>query len=395
MATSCNRVLPAVLLAAAALQAQQPGAPLPQEANQPSSITVRSTLVLVPAMVKTAGGDRVFSLKASDFSVTDDGVEQKVQLEPDTDYQPLALAVVVQVGGAGAAHLGDYRDIAPFLDAAIGAVPHRIAVVDFDSQPELLLHFTPRTERAASAITGLVPGDDGAAILDALALAVKTLSEQPPTYRRAILLLSETVDHGSHTSLQAALRAISDTNTAIYSVSFGSTRGDLGHEAHKFNQSDPNPPGGCMAHDPDLAPGAQPSRAAQAWECASELAPPLRLARMAMLGGMNALKRNATRTVAQLTGGESLSFKDARSLQRALLSLSNDLPNRYILSFRPSAPHPGLHALKLAVVGRPNLRVNYRTAYWADAPGDIEATTPPPNALDDTAQHDPPPASPK
>ena len=57
-------------------------------------------------------------------------------------------------------------------------------------------------------------------ILDGLAFSVDLLRHQPQTYRRAILLLSETIDHGSHTSLDQALRAVEDTNTIIYSVGF-------------------------------------------------------------------------------------------------------------------------------------------------------------------------------
>jgi hypothetical protein len=34
-----------------------------------------------------------------------------LQLEPDTDSQPLALAVIVQTGALGASHLRDYRDL--------------------------------------------------------------------------------------------------------------------------------------------------------------------------------------------------------------------------------------------------------------------------------------------
>ena len=38
------------------------------------------------------------------------------------------------------------------------------------------------------------------------------------------LLLSETVDHGSHIPLEDAVRAVSDTNTVIYSFAFSSTK---------------------------------------------------------------------------------------------------------------------------------------------------------------------------
>src|SRR5258708_28328026 len=92
-----------------------PGSQLP-------TITARSNLVLVPVLVKNKSGKLVFSLTADDFILTDDGVPQPVRVEPDTDSQPLALAVIVQTGGHGASHLRDYHDLGAVLDEVIGAV---------------------------------------------------------------------------------------------------------------------------------------------------------------------------------------------------------------------------------------------------------------------------------
>jgi hypothetical protein len=42
------------------------------------SLRTQSTVVLVPALVSNKKGELVFSLKADDFRVTDDGIEQKL-----------------------------------------------------------------------------------------------------------------------------------------------------------------------------------------------------------------------------------------------------------------------------------------------------------------------------
>src|SRR5215471_17005021 len=88
--------------------------------------------------------------------------------------------------------------------------------------PHLLVPFSSRTADVSRALAGLDEGDNGAAILDGIAFAVERLRTQPTRYRRAILLLSETVDQDSKTNLDDALRLISDTNTAMYSFSFSS-----------------------------------------------------------------------------------------------------------------------------------------------------------------------------
>src|ERR1700691_3589591 len=67
-----------------------------------------STLVQVPAMVRTKAGKLVFTLTADDFTLADDGVEQKVTLEQDTDSEPLALVIAIETGGAGTEQLDKY-----------------------------------------------------------------------------------------------------------------------------------------------------------------------------------------------------------------------------------------------------------------------------------------------
>lgn len=342
------------------LYAQQSDAPQ-------TTLTVRSTLVEVPALVKTRRGDIVFELTASDFVLTDDGVRQTLTLDPDTDSQPLALAIVVETGGAGSRHLGDYRQLDAILDQLIGSVDHRVALIGFDSRPHLLLDFTPETARASHQLANLRPGDPGAAIMDAVAYAVAQLRAQPSTYRRAILLLSETVDQGSNTTLSEALRLISDTNTTMYSFGFSSARSAVSHEAHKFSRDEePGPQHGCFSRDgADAEYDGHYSK--QVLDCISDLAPPLRLATMTFLAARNSLRTNTTESIAQLTGGEFSRFRDAKDLRAGLLSVSNDVPNYYVLSFHPSSLSPGLHALHLALRDRPQLMLKARSEYWIDS----------------------------
>ena len=143
------------------------------------------------------------------------------------------------------------------------------------------------------------------------------------------------------------------------------------HEASKLPGGEysyePYPAGGCMSKDPDADPDAHHKRSVQALDCASDALPPLRLARMAFIAASDGLKRNVPKSVAELTGGEYFVFKDAKTLSDHLIAISNDVPNYYVLSFHPQSPGPGLHALKVSVKGRPDLRVSARNAYWMDA----------------------------
>ena len=341
--------------------AQTPAPSLPQV----PVLSTRTTLVLVPALVRTKDGAPVFTLTAKDFVLTDDGIEQKITIDEETGSEPLALVVAVETGGAGSRQLDKYRNLGPSIEAVIGGVPHEVAVVEFDSEPRLALAFTPDLNAVGDALHGLEPEDRGAAILDGLRFSVDLLRRQPPSYRRAILLISETVDHGSKANLEQALHDVSDTNTAIYSLNFSSGKSAFGHEAALiYHDPTPGPAGGCMSRGPDA--DLSKSRLEQAYDCLGLLAPPLRLAKAAAIAAADGLKHNAAESVAQLTGGESFSFKDARSLERDVQAVSHHLPNRYLLSFYPTAPHAGFHAIGLRLTDYPNLEVTGRNGYWAD-----------------------------
>jgi VWFA-related protein len=370
-------------------------APVPQE-PQPPVLSSQTSLVITPALVRTRSGDLVFALAADDFELTDDGVPQKLTLEQDTGGEPLALVVVVEIGGAGARELDKLGHLAPMLESVFGGVAHTTAVVAFDSQPFLVQDFTARNEAAADAIVALTSGcskqdrltecstsssihpvrtgDNGAAILDSLGFAVDLLRNQPLGFRRAILLVSETLDRGSQLTVEEAVQAIDNANTAIYSIGFSTGKSEATRYGYRelpirpgwvFENQYPNPPMGCMGKDPDPDLDATHNRPGQAYDCLTQLAPPLALAKLAAIATTDGLRRNVPKSVAQLTGGEYFKLSDAKSLERSLVTIANHLPNRYVLSFQPQSPHPGFHAIALRVPNYSDLAVTARTSYWA------------------------------
>jgi VWFA-related protein len=366
-----------VLLCVALLPSTTTAQTTPPMESGPT-FSARSNVVLVPALVRTKAGKLVYTLSANDFTLADDGVEQKVTLEQDTDSEPLALVIAVETGGAGAEQLDKYRHLATTIESVAGGAPHKVAVVTFENKPTLLQDFTSNPNVVDFTIRGLAEGNrtHGGAILDALAFSVDLLRQQPPEYRRAILLLSETIDHGSHIKMADALRAISDTNTIIYSVGFSSPKSDVRHYTSEelptvwngSGLSNPNPqhPGGCMAKDPNADPDAPQNKLSQAYDCLGQLAPPLAGIKIAAIAAVEGMHRNAPETVAHLTGGEYFPFSSTRNLESALLAISNHIPNRYVLSFQPRSPHPGLHSIELQLKEHPDLVVMARRNYWVD-----------------------------
>lgn len=385
---------------ALAQSAKAPAAP-----NLQIALRSQSNVVMVPTLVKTKAGDRVFSLAPQDFTITDNGTEQKVTLDGDQGQQPLALVVVVQTGGAGVQRLPGLQHLQTMLEAMVGNVPHQVALVVFDSKPHLLQNFTPNLADVGKAMQAIHPGDGGAAILDGLAVSINMVRKQPPEFRRAVLLISGTVDHGSQTKLDEALRVVSETNTVIYSMAFSTTKTEVkaalantpsspssrhapqeqtnlaakpsspppsgtnpaysfafsslnaAVEAERANTPSSPASKGCSQHATQSAGG----RLGNQDNCASFM--PLIV--FATRLSMNGLSRNTPRTVARLTGGEYKKFDNERELESGLFAFANDLPNRYLLSFQPVSPTPGLHTIQVTLKNYPKLQIAARTSYWA------------------------------
>ena len=298
------------------------------------------------------------------------------------------------------------------LPSLVGNVFRQIAVVTFDSQPHLLQSFTGDIDEAAASLRTLQPGctrqehyynctaphpvhdvplgDNGAVILDSLAYAVDLLRDQPPNYRRAILLISETLDRGSTTTIQRAIRAVTDSNTTIYSIAFSTGKSEAAHYAARelptqpetpenprgrLENHHPNPPHGCMGKDPNPDPDATTNKWIQAYDCLTQLAPPLAFAKMAAIAAVDGMKTNIPETVARMTGGEYFKLSKPKELEGYLSTIANHVPNRYVLSFYPQNPHPGLHTLTLHTPNYNGLEITTRTTYWIDPP----STAPPQN----------------
>jgi VWFA-related protein len=346
--------------------------------EQGSSFAGQTSNVLVPALVRDSAGNVVYTLPADDFVLTDDGVPQKLTLLQDTGGEPLALVIVIESGGAAARQFQKYErlipPLAPMLWSIVGNVYHRVAVVTFDSSPKLIQTLTPDLDEAEVTLRDLTvecspsnhhpdcarptPAhdkpitDNGAAILDSLVFAVDMLRTEPAAFRRTILLVSEMVDRGSETTVEQAVRAITDSNTTIYAIGFSAAESEAGHFArHRLppdgggwqlsKQPGSDPPHGCMAN-------------AAFDDC------------VATNAAADSLLKNVPATVARLTGGEYFKLGGERNLEQDLMAIGNHLPNRYILSFHPQAPHPGLHVLTLNLPDYDGLVVTARASYWAD-----------------------------
>jgi VWFA-related protein len=314
----------------------------------------------VPTLVQTPDKDLVFSLRAEDFVLTDNGVPQKVTLEEEAQ-RPLSLVVLMQTGGDARGQFPSYAHLDAMIAELLGEAPNEVSIVNFDSQPEAASPFTTKVAEWGEAIDHPDAGDRGAAIFDSLAYGLDLLQKRPAGNRRAILLLSQEHDVGSKSTLKEVVRRLGEANTAIYSVTFSAEKTALRQE---FKDPGPSNKPITVGNVTPPTVGTYPkgdSGSPAELKAYFNLSEPLRL----ILGAMS---KNTSAEVATLSGGEWSGFDNAQELTQDLGVLTNHLHNSYVLSFAPTSSEPGLHTIKVRLTNHPDLLVSARSNYWASEP---------------------------
>jgi VWFA-related protein len=321
-------LLTVLLLSTAVVTAQTPST----QGDQSYTLKTQSNVVLVPTTVQTKHGDVIYTLKQDQFIVEDNGVPQTVHLDEDTDSLGLSLVVVVQCGRSAGYEFPKLNGIGTMIDAIAGGAPREVAIVTYGSAPLLLGRFSSSVDAMNRALSQLEPCDDpDASTLDAVDYATRLLDARKNHYRHAILLISETRDHGSTKKPAEVIAALGRTNTVVDSVAFGPGKTEV------LN---------------DLKYGGGSG--------------PIGLLVMAV----NALKKNAAHELAALSGGEYINFTTQKGFDTGLQQLTNHVHNYYLLSFQPQAgpngePSPGIHRIRVKVPDYPEAHVLFRESYFA------------------------------
>lgn len=279
-----------------------------------------STLVIVPTLVKTESGELIRDLEADHFRVADNGEEQNVDLQ-QVENEPLAVVVLIQTGGAASRELGNYGKLDGIVGSILGGSPSELALVSFDSHVRQIWAFPPRVDGVEYALTHQAVGDNGAAVRDAVRYGINILQNQPAQFRRIIFLLSQSEDSGSESRFSDVMRDVARSGTTIYSFTFSSDGTRKKSYKTKLQRSN--------VEDRPASPDAP--------ELAAE------------------------------SGGENIRFTGEDDLEQKITMVGEDIRSGYILSFRPSAPTPGLHKIRVEVVERMGrLKVLARKHYWLD-----------------------------
>ncbi len=327
-------VFAALLASAAGSAAQQippPQPPLPMPSSHSDATTLRVTAqeVLVPTLVEKRGGGIVYGLKQDDFVLEDNGVRQKIRVQEEMDTAPVALVVAVEEGGVSVLEFDKLAKLGPLLDTFLSDSRSEAALVGFDSKPHLLLDYTHSSEDMDEALKHLQPGNGGDAILDTVSYAVDLLETQPKEYRRVLLLISEERDHGSkHTRPEQLIEKIGSSEVLVLSVSFSPSRAELLHDTKDSGDD----------------------------RTMNMMSP------LVML--VQAFKKNAAKEVAHMSGGEYTTFTGDKGFEQRVVDAAKHARNRYLITFSPSDPTPGLHTIRVKTAQDYGARIVARANYW-------------------------------
>jgi hypothetical protein len=79
---------------------------------------------------------------------------------------------------------------------------------------------------------------------------------------------------------------------------------------------------------------------------------------------VQAMKKNVTKEIATMSGGEYTTFTGDKRFEERVLDAAKHTRNRYLLTFSPTNPTPGLHTLKVRLVNDYGARIVARANYW-------------------------------
>jgi VWFA-related protein len=310
----------------------EPPKPMPGAQTNGPTIRVTTQEVLVPTLVEKPHGEGiVYGLKPSDFVVEDNGVPQKIHVQEELDTAPIVLVIAMEEGRSGWLEFQKLGKMGPLLDMFLSDPRSQAALVGFSSKPRLIHDYTHSEEELSQSLQQLEPGDGGAAILDTISYGVDLLEDQPKEFRRVLLLISEQRDHGSkHTKPAQLVSKIGRSDVLVVSISYSPAKAELAHDIKDSGEN-------------------------RTLSMVSTL-----------VMAVQAFKKNLAKQIAVMSGGEYMTFVGDHRFEDRMMEAAKEVRNRYLITFSPSDPRPGLHTIRVHTVEDYGAKIVARANYWLE-----------------------------
>ena len=213
-------------------------------------------VVNILATVRTKGGEIVADLTKDDFLLSEDNRSQTIKYFSRETNLPLVLGLLVDTSGSQRNVLGEEETASyRFLDKVLREDLDKTFLAHFDYDTELLQDLTSSKEKLRRALENMeVPepggrragggggyggyggrggrggrgggagGGGGTTLYDAVYLAADEIMRHQQG-RKAVILLTDGVDHGSRESMSDSIEQAQRADTLIYSIMFEGEEG--------------------------------------------------------------------------------------------------------------------------------------------------------------------------
>jgi VWFA-related protein len=320
--------------------------------QQQPTISVEVKEVTLYATVRDKHGKIIANLNKDNFALDEDGRPQTIAYFARESDLPLTLGLLVDTSMSQRGVLDQERSASyDFLDHMVREDKDKAFLIHFDREVELLeeltssraklrsaldLLQTPDRDRASGSGGGYGHGRGGAGTLlyDAIYLAANELMTKQQG-RKALIILTDGVDHGSKETIGTAIEAAQRADTSVFSILFA------GQEGYDRGGSYGNRGG---------------------WAGRPGGGPPRRYPQEERPDGKKVLER-----ISKETGGEFFQVSKKDSIGQIYAQIEDGLRNQYSLSYTPDRanPGPGYHKIQL-VTKQKDFVVQARDGYYSE-----------------------------
>jgi VWFA-related protein len=340
-------------------ESQQPQLKIRTQDEQPK-IAVEVKTVSVLATVRDKHGKIIPDLTKDDFQLDEDGRPQTINYFARESDLPLRLGLLVDTSLSQRRVLDQERTASySFLDHLLRENKDFAFVIHFDHEVELLQDFTPSRPKLQAALQQLqmpqyggsgnsggnnggggypgggYPGSGGRGmrgkgtlLYDAVYLGSDELMSKQQG-RKAMIILSDGVDHGSQETLAEAIATAQKADTIIYSILFAdndegfSRFGGFGMGGHGGGRGGRYP----QEQHPD---------------------------------GKKVLEQ-----ISKETGGRLFEVSKKESLEKIYAEIDEDLRNQYSIGYTPDKGNTvGYHKIHLSVPKQKDVVIQARDGYY-------------------------------
>ena len=329
---------------------------LPLLRGQDTQFSTSVAVVNVLATVRDKNGKIIHDLEQDDFTLQEDGRTQSIRYFSQQSDVPLTLGLLIDTSGSQIRVLDRERNASlEFVKRVLREDKDKTFVIHFDREVELLQDLTSSRNELEAALRDLErpqlnrrqPGNGpsqgrgqgrggfgvGTALYDSLYLAGDEILKKQQG-RKAVILLSDGVDHGSKTSLTSAIETSQRADMLVYSIRFA-------------DSSERSPVG---FGGPGLGRGGRRG---------GGRFPQPQTQRREPVDGKKILER-----ISQETGGAYFDVSSKMPLDKIYDQIEEELRNQYNLGYTPDKPGSGYHQV-LVSVKRKNLTVRARDGYYS------------------------------